>query len=143
VYGCNYEPSSQMAEALYFAPHLGQKIATLTPGIRPGIGYIAKIEQIEIVETWDDLNGAVREAQKSGWRCNPKRELESLKSAPSWEWHEGSHKYSFLFLSEPLLVFNPPINKERLQKGKGWLSKRVFTFEEFYRAWSGEAIWES
>jgi len=42
---------------------------------------------------------------------------------------------SFLFLDEPRLVFNPPIKKEKLQEGKGWLSKRVFSFDAFFEAW--------
>ena len=143
MYGCDYEASSHLAEALYFAPHFGQTIANSTPGISTGISYVARIEQVEIVETWNDLLRTVRSVRKGTWLNSHQNELAPLQTAPGWEWHEGSRKYSFLFLSEPRLVFNPPINKERLQKGKGWLSKRVFTFEEFYKAWSGETLWHN
>jgi hypothetical protein len=39
-----------------------------------------------------------------------------------------------LLLGEPRLVFNPSIRKERLQKGKGWLSRRFFSFDELFAA---------
>lgn len=142
MYGCDYEASSQLPEALYFAPHFGQTIANATPGIGVGISYVARIEHVEVVETWDDLHRAVQSVRKGTWWKSHQSEIAPLRNAPGWEWHEGSKKYRFLFLSKPRLVFNPPINKERLQKGKGWLSKRVFTFEEFFKAWGGETLWE-
>jgi hypothetical protein len=142
MYGCNYEANSQLPEALYFAPHFGQTIANATPGIGVGISYVARIERVEVVETWDDLHLAVQSARKGTWWNSHQTEISPLRRAPNWEWHEGSTKYSFLFLSKPRLVFNPPINKEKLQKGKGWLSRRVFTFEEFFKAWGGKKLWE-
>jgi len=50
-----------------------------------------------------------------------------------WGWVDC--RRTFLFLDEPRLVFNPSIKKEKLQKGKGWLSKRVFSFDTFFEAW--------
>jgi hypothetical protein len=142
MYGCDYEASSQLAEALYFAPHFGQTIANTAPGIGAGISYVARIEQVEVVETWADLERAVRSVRKGTWLNSHKTEIAPIQNGTGWDWGEGRQKYSFLFLSKPRLVFNPPINKERLQRGKGWLSKRVFTFEEFYKAWSGETLWD-
>jgi hypothetical protein len=142
MYGCDYEASSQLSEALYFTPHFGKNIANQTPGVGVGISYVARIEQVEVVETWDDLHRAVQSVRKGLWWNNHQSELAPLQDASGWEWHEGSKKYSFLFLSKPRLVFNPPINKERLQKGKGWLSKRVFTFDQLFKAWGGETLWE-
>jgi hypothetical protein len=49
---CTYQEGSRMAEALYFAPHFGQAIARNHPGVRVGISYIARIESIEVVESW-------------------------------------------------------------------------------------------
>jgi hypothetical protein len=143
MYGCDYEASSQLPEALYFAPHFGQTIANATPGIGVGISYVARIEQVEVVETWNDLHRAVQGIRKGTWWKSHQSEIAPLQNARGWEWHEGSKKYSFLFLSKPRLVFNPPINKEKLQKGKGWLSKRVFRFDEFFKAWGGETLWKS
>jgi hypothetical protein len=134
MYGCDYQANSPLPEALYFAPHLGQTIASRHGGVRVGISYIARIEQVEVVETWDELLAAVRRVRGKSWWNGHQRELEPLRTAPKWNWKQGT-KYSFLFLEEPRLVFNPPINKEKLQKGKGWLSKRVFSFEEFFNAW--------
>jgi len=142
MYGCYYEASSQLSEALYFAPHFGQTIANETPGIGVGISYVARIEQVEVVETWNDLHHAVQSVRKGLWWNSHQDEISPLQNAPNWEWHKGSKKYSFLFLSKPRLVFNPPINKERLQKGKGWLSKRVFTFDQLFKAWGGQTLWE-
>jgi hypothetical protein len=36
---------------------------------------------------------------------------------------------------QPRLVFNPPISKDLLQKGKGYLSRRTFSFDELFDAW--------
>ena len=41
LYGCTYQPSSRLAEALYFAPHFGRHITNEQPGIKIGISYIA------------------------------------------------------------------------------------------------------
>ena len=48
---------------------------------------------------------------------------------------ELASQAGFLFLSKPRLVFNPPVLKDNLQKGKGWLSKRTFSFDELFEAW--------
>ncbi len=140
MYACDYEATSDLAEALYFAPHFGQTIANATPGIRVGISYVARIQQVEVVESWDDLFNAVRSVRKATWWNSHQGELAPLQAAPGWKW-DGTGKYSILFLSEPRLVFNPPVNKGKLQKGKGWLSKRTFTFDQFFKAWGGETLW--
>ena len=134
MYGCRYEANSRMPEALYFAPHFGQTLERTHPGIRHGISYVAQIDHVEVARTWDDFFGAVRKVKGKAWWNSHKGELTPLQT--EWSWDEGE-KYSFLFLNTPHLVFNPPVNKEKLQKGKGWLSKRVFTFEEFFQAWGG------
>jgi hypothetical protein len=131
MYGCHYEERSQLAEALYFAPHFGQQIARNHPGVQVGISYIASIERVEIVETWKDLLHAVREVRGKQWLNGHMPLLQPLRRG--WDWRDT--KRSFLFLSTPRLVFNPPVLKEKLQKGKGWLSKRVFSFETLFAAW--------
>jgi hypothetical protein len=134
LYGCHYEANSMLPEALYFAPHFGQTIARTHPGVRVGISYVARIEQVEVVETWVDLLAAVKSVRGKAWWNSHQKEIEPLRSSPEWTWDEGQ-KRSFLFLSTPRLVFNPPVNKEKLQKGKGWLSKRTFSFDKLFEAW--------
>lgn len=134
LYGCLYEANSRLPEALYFAPHFGQEIARRYGGVRPGISYIARIDQLEIVETWQDLFDSVRRVRGKAWWNAHSDYIQPLENAPKWKWN-GDHKYSFLFLATPRLVFNPPINKEKLQKGKGWLSKRTFSYDQFFQAW--------
>lgn len=132
MYGCRYEANSQLPEALYFAPHFGQTLARTHPGVRVGISYIARIERVEAAETWQDFCALVKDVHNKTWWNSHRSELEPLEGA--WNWNEDA-RYSFLFLAKPRLVFNPPINKERLQKGKGWLSKRVFSFDELFQGW--------
>jgi hypothetical protein len=67
MYGCRYEKRSLLAEALYFAPHFGMRIARNHPGVHVGISYIASIERIEVGETWSDLLEAVKEVRGKNW----------------------------------------------------------------------------
>jgi hypothetical protein len=129
MYGCYYEASSRLPEALYFAPHFGQEIAKQHPGIRVGISYLAKIDSVEVVESFDELMEVVSQVRGKQWLTRQKHLFEALKE---WDW---SKRHSFLFLGEPRLVFNPPVKKEKLQKGKGWLSKRIFSFDTLFEAW--------
>ncbi|MGB8475912.1 MAG: hypothetical protein WCE61_17665 [Candidatus Acidiferrum sp.] len=131
MYGCRYEKSSRLPEALYFAPHFGQQIARKHPGVQVGISYVASIECVEVIETWKELLQAVREVRGKQWQNSHMFLLEALHRG--WEW--GDYKRNFLFLSTPRLVFNPPVLKENLQKGSGWLSKRFFSFDTLFAAW--------
>lgn len=129
MYGCNYEASSRLPEALYFAPHFGKAIASNHPGVHAGISYVAKIESVEVVETFKELCDVVGQVRGKNWL---KKNLTLLQPVTTWDW---AKRKSFLFLEQPRLVFNPPIDKGNLQKGSGWLSKRVFSFDEFFEAW--------
>jgi hypothetical protein len=131
MYGCYYQKSSRMAEALYFAPHFGKRIAREHPGVQVGISYIASIDRVEVVETWKDLLRAVREVRGKQWLNGHMPLLQPMHR--SRHWHDT--KRSFLFLSMPRLVFNPPVLKEKLQEGKGWLSRRTFSFDTLFEAW--------
>ena len=132
MYGCWYEEGSRLPEAHYFAPHFGQAISDLQPGVHVGISYIARIERVEVIETWNDLAEAVREVRSKHWWNSHQEEIKPLRT--EWDWGKRK-KRSFLFLDSPRLVFNPPVLKERLQKGKGWLSKRFLSFDELFKAW--------
>jgi hypothetical protein len=130
MYGCDYQERSGLTEALYFAPHFGQRIARKHPGVQVGISYIAGIESVEVVETWKDLLQAVRRVRGKHWLNSHMQLLQPLRR---WNW--GDHKRSILFLSMPRLVFNPPVKKERLQRGKGFLSRRFLSFDTLFAAW--------
>jgi len=130
MYVCPYQKSRRLAEALYFAPHFGQRIARKHPGIQAGISYIAKVEQVEVAETWEELQQIVGKRNGKRWLKGHMNLLETLHQ----EW-KGPSKKSLVFLSRPRLVFNPPVPKDRLQKGKGWLNTRTFSFDELFEAW--------
>ncbi len=129
MYGCYYEASSRLPEALYFAPHFGQTIAKQHPGIRVGISYLAKIDAVEVVESFNELKDVVSQVRGKQWQTRQNHLLKALKE---WDWPK---RHSFLFLGEPRLVFNPPVKKEKLQAGRGWLSKRFFSFDTLFEAW--------
>src|SRR5262249_2439308 len=67
MYGCNYEASSRVQEALYFAPHFGRSIANAYPGVTRGVSYVAKIEIVEPAETWKDLLELVTSIRGKTW----------------------------------------------------------------------------
>jgi hypothetical protein len=131
IYGCGYKKVSRFAEALYFAPYFGQHIARNHPGVREGISYIAGIERVEVVETWKDLLQAVREIRGKHWLKGHMPLLRPFHRG--WDWHDT--KLSFLFLSTPRLVFNPPVLKGKLQKGPGFLRPKFFSFDKLFAAW--------
>ncbi len=130
MYGCDYQESSRLAEQLYFAPHFGQQIARNHPGVRVGISYIASIECVEVVETWRDLLQAVRKVRGKQWLNGHMPLLQPLRRGSDWD-----TKRSFLFLSTPRLVFNPPVRKANLGKSAGFLAKHFFRFDTLFAAW--------
>ena len=132
IYGCWYESGSRLPEALYFAPHFAQSIANTHAGVHWGISYIARIERVEVVESWQEFTAAIISVRGKHWWNSHSSEVKPLKT--EWDWKSGK-KRSFLFLSAPRLVFNPPVRKETLQEGKGWLSKRFLSFDELFEAW--------
>jgi len=131
LYGCTYQAGSPIAEALYFAPHFGQQIARTFPGVAAGISYIARIEFVGRAKTWREFLELVHEKRGRVWARQHREQLQDLRR--NWPW--GTEQRNFLFLGNPHLAFNPPIPKERLQKGRGWLNKRFFSFEALFAAW--------
>lgn len=130
IYGCPYQKSRRLAEARYFAPHFAQRIARKHPGVQVGISYVAKIERVEVVETWKELLQAVREVRGKQWLNSHMPLLKPLRRG--WEW---PGKRNFLFFSTPRLVFNPPVLKENLVEGAGFLGKLFFSFDTLFEAW--------
>jgi hypothetical protein len=131
MYVCDYQRGSRLPEALYFAPHFGKSIAYTHPGVNPGISYVARIENIEVVDGWEQLLQATASFRSKPWLKKHIGYLEGIHRI--WKW-EGE-KRSILYLGEPRLVFNPPVKKENLQAGKGWLSKRTFSFDDLFHGW--------
>jgi hypothetical protein len=132
LYGCKYEATSRLSEALYFAPHFGRKITDEYPGVNIGISYVARIESLGQVVTWKEFRKLIHKERGGFWWKRHASTLEGLRRA--WPWNTGELR-SILLLHEPRLVFNPPVRKENLQRGKGWLSKRFFSFDELFVAW--------
>ncbi|MDP2887108.1 MAG: hypothetical protein Q8P51_19045 [Ignavibacteria bacterium] len=137
LYGCDYKKDSRLPEALYFAPHFGNWIAGVFPGVEAGISYLARIEAIEVVEEWRQLLAVVQERKGKPWLTSHKVFLDGIHKR--WEW--GKEVRNFLFLGKPRLAFNPPIKKNFLQAGSGFLSKNYFTFDQLYQAWSHHRIY--
>lgn len=132
IYGCLYEKRNKVARAQYFAPHFGASIAHHQPGIFTGVSYVARVEHVFLATTWKEFSEGVCEYRGKQWWNSHSRLLEDLHR--EWTWTKGTQR-SFLLLGEPRLVFNPPVRKERLQKGKGWLSRRFFSFDDLFAAW--------
>jgi len=130
MYGCKFEASSQLPKAQYFAPHFGQAIAANHPGVHVGISYVARIENVVVVESYGDLCDAAKQLRGRNWFTKNSKLIEPVRS---WPWTDS--RQSFVFLGPPRLIFNPPIKKETLQAGKGWLSKRTFSFDELFEKW--------
>ena len=136
VYGCSYALNSRLPQAHYFAPYFGRNISVSHPGLQEGISYIAKILSVEIAETPAEFMAVSREMRKKvGFRGDE----DYVKQVKDYFFGK-QHKYSFVFMSAPRLAFNPPIKKPFLQKGRGFLNKHFYSFDDFYRAWGGEEI---
>lgn len=132
IYGCRYEKKNKVARAQYFAPHFGTSIARHQPGIFTGVSYVARVEHVFLATTWKEFSDGVCEYRGRQWWNSHIRLLNDLHR--EWYWTKGKQR-SFLLLGEPRLAFNPPVRKERLQTGKGWLSRRFFSFDDLFAAW--------
>jgi len=128
VYTCDYKAGSRLPEALYFAPHFGAKIVRNYPGIHQGISYIARIEKVEVVECWKDILSALQDHHGKTWM---KTHYGIFKNV---SWLRQRRKRSLVITSPPQLVFHPPVRKETLQKGSGWLSRNFLSFQELFEA---------
>ena len=136
LYGCDYE-KGKITEANYFAPHFGQKIAKLHPGISVGISYVAQIKTIEIAEYSKDVKNIIKKDRGKRWLNKNMNLVQPILD----EWSWTNVRRNFLFLDEPRLVFNPAVKKEVLQKTTGRLSRNYYTFDELFKAWSGKNLY--
>lgn len=134
IYGCDYDRNNKVSLTQYFAPHFGAKIAQAQPGIFQGISYVARIEEVIYAEGWAEFEREVCERRGRVWWNSHSELMNLLHSRKEWRWSECL-PFTFLLLGEPRLAFNPPVKKERLQKGKGWLSRRFLSFDDLFAAW--------
>jgi hypothetical protein len=133
LYGCKYQAAARLGEALYFAPHFGRSITNEHRGVSIGISYISRIEVVGHAANWQEFHKLASSTRGAFW-WNRHKVLLRQQLQQRWRWPKGQHR-SFLFLGMPHLVFNPPVHKETLQRGKGWLSKRSFSFDDLFTAW--------
>lgn len=131
LYGCIYKTGSKLGEALYFAPHFGKSISKKLPGISVGISYVARIEAVGQATNWKQFQQLMKEERGQTWLRQNGELLKRLKR--KWTWND-KHR-SFVLLGSPRLAFNPPVLKENLQSGKGWLSNHYYSFEDLLNAW--------
>ncbi len=129
IFGCENSKGSKVGEALYFAPHFGKKLRRTYPGTHWGISYIAKIEHVEPTSCWDDFKQVIFRHRGRAWFNKNEDVFKAVK------WLRLRKEHLILVLSRPRLVFTPPIRKDTLQDGSGWLSKRYFMFQEFFDVW--------
>ena len=136
IYGCNYEKNQKVTQAQYFAPHFGNRLSRHQPGIFHGISYVARIEKVFVATTWREFMDGVCDARGKQWWNSYADLMARLRRQKDWDW-SSEQRRNFLLLGEPRLVFNPSVRKENLQKGKGWLSRRFFSFDDLFAAWGG------
>ena len=120
---------------LYFAPYFTQPTAkkltndNLVP-IQPGITYISKIRDMQVVQKRNAL------AQLQQWGVN------DPKQAAKWVQHKNNNsEVLLLFLGEPQLLFLSPVTKAKLGRTKtlkkftqGSLGSRSSSLEELLAA---------
>lgn len=130
MYWCDFVKNQKLGDALYFAPHFGKSISRKHPGVRQGISYVAKISDVSVVESWQDVLSVLASNRKKSW---VKKHALYFTFLRKLKWKK-QRRYLIL-LDSPRLVFNPPIKKESIQGGSGWLSKNYLTFDDFFQAW--------
>ena len=129
LYSAPYEKSANIEKCNFFAPHFGKKVPEISPGISYGISYISQIRSVEYVENKNTYTQIVHDHLKKNKLNKSYPELEKKIENIQFE-----RPLVVLLLNKPHLVFNPPIQKDKLQEGSGWLGKRYFTFEDFFNA---------
>jgi hypothetical protein len=135
LYHCWFARNSRLPEAQYFAPHFGWSLACKRAGVLQGISYVAKIEQVLVVDSCDDFKRVLSNTRGKDWTRTHQELLSTVKGR---SWKRGDKK-SILLLGQPRLVFNPPIGKKYLQPGSGFLIKHFFFFDDLFKAWQRQS----
>jgi hypothetical protein len=131
IYFCHYFENSKIEKCRYFAPHFSQNLSKQTLAAQTGISHLAEIDSVEFVEDRKTFNKIVLSHIKKNKLKRYHVEIEAfIKSQPI----KLEKPLLLMLLKKPHLVFNPPIHKNNLQEGSGWLSKKYYTFEDFFQA---------
>ncbi len=131
LYVCPFQKGSRLPEARYFSPHFGKKISDLIPGIMSGISYVARITRVEMVLSKEQLKTVIINERGKRWFNYHRGYINAAVGGKI----DKSNAKSVVFLGQPRLIFNPPIKKENIQKGKGWLSRQFISFDELFEGW--------
>jgi hypothetical protein len=133
VYFC--KANDNIYKCSYFAPYFGNKISTISPGIKEGLSYVAKIENHIEVNTFEELVNTIKMYIKKEKLKLDKDYIETLiKQVKDDEKYDETIPHILLLLAKPRMLFNPPIEKSFLMDGKGFLSKNYYEFEELFEA---------
>jgi hypothetical protein len=97
----------------------------------------SKVKAVFVASTWHDYMEGVCDYRGKQWWNSHAVLMKRLRR--EWGWDKDT-KYTFLLLGKPRLVFNPPIHKDKLQKGRGFLNRRFFCFDDLFSAWGGESL---
>mgnify|MGYP001157848579 FL=1 len=133
VYFCKY--NENIYKCSYFAPYFGNQISVISPGVKEGMSYIAKIYEHLEINNFEDLKQAiinhVKKNKLKSSMPNLEEKLKEIKSDPNYN---ETQPITLLLLKKPRLLFNPPIEKSKLMGGAGWLAKNYYEFEELFEA---------
>ena len=140
LYGCPYKRDSNLPKCRYFAPYFGQVVSCTHPGLQEGISYIAEIETVQVAHNFAELIEISNKQKTAAWTRKQDKYFQFVRR----EFFSRSNTaFSFVFLGSPRLVFNPPIKKQFLVRGKkAFLNRHFFTFTEFFKAWQGQEAWK-
>lgn len=139
LYACEFKKGRRFSGVGYFAPHFGKQLVLQYPGVGYGISYVSRIDSVEVVESSRAFTDLVAKRRGKKWNKDHLKYLRGFSK--TYPWPPGE-KRTILFLGPPRLVFNPPVTKKYLQKGSGWLSKNYLSFDQLFRAWHREKIYE-
>lgn len=130
-----FKANDNMYKCAYFAPYFGNKISTISPGIKEGLSYVAKIESHIEVNSFEELVNTIKMHVKKEKLKLDKDYIEALiKQVKDDEKYDETIPHILLLLGKPRMLFNPPIEKSFLMDGKGSLSKNYYEFEELFEA---------
>jgi hypothetical protein len=133
VYFC--KANDNIYKCSYFAPYFGNQIAIISPGIKEGLSYIAKIDNHVEVNSFEELSDGIKNhIKKNKLKCDKTYIDELLQQIEADENYDDEIPHILMLLGKPRMLFNPPIEKRNLQDGNGWLSKNYYEFDELFEA---------
>ena len=133
VYFC--KANDNIYKCSYFAPYFGNKVSKISPGIKEGMSYIAKIEHHVEVNSFEELSNTIKLHMKKNKLKTDKEYIDKLiLEVKEDEKYDEKIPHLLLLLGKPRMLFNPPIGKAFLMDGNGFLSKQYYEFEDLFEA---------